>query len=115
MWEQNGWLSLDGGVTIDSVHLKFREKSSYELTLHQMDVKDKERFSAVQFEIRAVILLLMQGPDHRNGKGTRQCFYNAFVQDMNLPSNNLCLFLLSQKGRSSRQESISECFDIPKN
>ncbi len=63
---EEGMLRYGRAVTVDGVHLKLQSKNFYNFTLHFTEIKAKGPFENEGFNIRTIMLFLVEGPEHLN-------------------------------------------------
>ena len=81
----SGKLRYGGAATIDGVHLNLHGRHYYDFTLHSMHFREKGPFSGVQFEIKTVPLLLVEGPDPPTAKNIRTRLNSALLENYEIP------------------------------
>ncbi len=62
------------------MHLRFQGKHFYDFSIHFMEMKEEGPFRTVEFYIRAVTLLLEEGPDIPSASNIRSCLNRALIE-----------------------------------
>ena len=73
-------LQYDGAIKTDVLHLKVQGKHFYDFTLHFKDVSVNGLFQEPNFQIRNIILLIVEGSGSLKDQNIKSCSNNILIR-----------------------------------